>query len=128
MPSTTPHTCFCYTVAVPTPSLARYVRRGYKIEAGDCAWQHTRHPPMPDGFVILEAATADWVTIWIAEFALEHLLPSPEPVLYGPGWDQNPRPFRPGTFTFPPAPPNHALQRTAGACLSFLARLFSRRR
>ena len=112
MPYGSPHTGLCYTVAVPTPTAAMFVRAGYDIQAGDRAWQVERFPPLPDGFVALEARTADWGIVWMADFALEHLLPAPEPVDYVAGCPQNPRPIRPDAFTLSPAPPNNALQRT----------------
>ena len=106
------HTGLCYTVATPTPTGVLFLRAGYQIERGDRAWRVDAFPALPDGHVALEASTADFGIVWIADFALEHLLPSPEPVDYIPGRSQNPRPVRPDALTLSPAPPNNALQRT----------------
>lgn len=112
MPFGSPHTGFCYTVVVPTPVAAMFVRGGYEIRAGDRAWQVSCFPPLPNGFVALEARTADWGIVWMAHFALEHLLPVPEPVDYVSGCPQNPRPVRPEVFTLLPAPPHTTIRRT----------------
>ena len=106
------HTGLCYTVVSPTPSGVLFVRAGYQIQAGDRAWQVSRSPALPDGYVSLDARTADWGIVWIADFAPEHLLQPPESVDYVPGCPQNPRPIRPDALTLSPAPPNNALQRT----------------
>ena len=116
-------TGLCYTVATPAPVGVLFLRTGYQIEAGDRAWKVASFPPSP-GRVSLEASTADWGIVWVADFALGHLLPSPEPVDYVPGCSQNPRPIRPDALTLSPAPPNHALQRTEAGKSVFSELLF----
>ena len=89
----------CYTVLAPEAAEPMFVRRGYRIEAGDRGWATPAFPSLPAGHVMLEASTADWTILWIASFPLEQLAQPPELVEPFHGYPQpNCRPVRAEIF------------------------------